>query len=108
MKFCIVIPCFDHAGTVAKVVRAAQAHCPVFVVDDGSNVPLPEMPATIVRLETNQGKGAALRAGFRRAFDEGFTHAITMDADDQHSAEDLPKFMAAATAQLDALIVGVR
>jgi uncharacterized protein (DUF2062 family) len=108
VKVCIVIPCYNHPATVAKVVRAASAHCAVFVVDDGSTVPLPEMPGTLVRLPRNQGKGAALRAGFRRAFDDGFTHAITMDADDQHSADDLPKFLEAAATHPDALIVGIR
>jgi uncharacterized protein (DUF2062 family) len=109
VKVCVIIPCFNHIATVAAVARAAQEHCPVFVVDDGSTKPLPELPGTtLVRLDRNRGKAAALREGFRRAFEEGFTHAITMDADGQHFAEDLPKFLAAANAQPEALIVGVR
>ncbi len=109
MRFCIVIPCFNHPATVAAVARAAQAHCPVVVVDDGSTLPLPELPGcTLVRLERNGGKGAALRAGLRKAMELGCTHAITMDADGQHFAEDLPKFLAAARAQPEAFIVGVR
>ena len=109
MKFCVLIPCFNHPATVAAVARAAAAQHPVLVVDDGSTVPLPELPgATVLRLGKNSGKGAALRAGLRRAAELGFTHAITMDADGQHYAEDLPKFCAAATAQPDALVVGVR
>ncbi|HEY4983579.1 MAG TPA: DUF2062 domain-containing protein [Verrucomicrobiae bacterium] len=109
MKPCVVIPCFNHAETVAAVARAAQAHCPVLVVDDGSTVSLPEMPGcTVIRLERNSGKGAALRAGFQRASELDFTHAITMDSDGQHFAEDLSKFLTVASAQPDALAVGVR
>lgn len=109
MKHCILIPCYNHAGTVAAVARAAQAHGPVLVVDDGSTEPMPEMPGcTVFQLKPNQGKGAALRAGFEKAAELGFTHAVTMDADGQHFAEDLPKFIAAFTAQPEALIVGVR
>ena len=109
MKPCVVIPCFNHSGTVAAVARAAQAYAPVFIVDDGSTVPLPEIAGcTVIRLEQNCGKGAALRAGLQRAAEDGFTHAITMDADGQHSADDLSKFLAAARAQSEALIVGVR
>ena len=109
VKPCILIPCFNHAGTVAAVARAAQALCPVIVVDDGSTAPLPELPGCIlVRLERNSGKGAALRAGFKRAVELGFSHAITMDADGQHFAVDLPKFLAAAEVQPGALVVGVR
>ena len=74
MKPCIIIPCFDHATTVAAVAGAARAHGPVYVVDDGSVLPLPEMPGvTVIRLAQNSGKGAALRAGFQRAAAAGFT-----------------------------------
>ena len=109
MKACVVIPCFNHAATVAAVARAARAYGPVLVVDDGSTEPLPELPeCTVIRQGPNRGKGAALRAGLQKAAELGFTHAITMDADGQHFAEDLPKFLAAAQAQPGALVVGVR
>jgi uncharacterized protein (DUF2062 family) len=109
MKFCVIIPCYNHPTTVAAVALAAQKFCPVMVVNDGSTLPLPELAdCTIFRLEKNSGKGAALQAGFNRAAELGFSHAITMDADGQHFAEDLPKFLAAANAQPEALVVGVR
>lgn len=109
MKPCVIIPCFNHAATVAEVARTAQTHCPVLVVDDGSTVPLPELPGcTVIRFSQNSGKAAALRAGFKCATELGFTHAITMDADGQHFAEDLPQFLALALAQPNTLAVGVR
>jgi glycosyltransferase involved in cell wall biosynthesis len=109
MKFCVIIPCFNHPTMVAAVTQAAKLFFPVIVVDDGSTQSLPELPGCeIIRLERNSGKGSALRAGFQRAVEVGFTHAITMDADGQHFAEDLPKFLAAAQTQPEALIVGVR
>ena len=109
MKPCILIPCFNHVTTVAAVAQAALAHAPVLIVDDGSTLPLPEMPGCLrLRLEKNSGKGAALRAGLNHAAELGFTHAITMDSDGQHFAEELPKFLELAHAQPDALLVGVR
>jgi len=109
VKACVIIPCYNHADTVAAVVKAALAYGPVILVDDGSTVPLPAMPdCKIIRLEQNRGKGAALRAGFEAAAAARYTHAITMDADAQHRPEDLPKFLAAAEASPAALIVGVR
>jgi uncharacterized protein (DUF2062 family) len=109
MKPCILIPCFNHPTTVAAVVATAQKFAPVIVVDDGSTLPLPALPGCdLVKLETNSGKGAALRAGFQRALELGYTHAITMDADGQHYAEDLPKFLEAIQAQPESFIVGVR
>jgi uncharacterized protein (DUF2062 family) len=109
VKPCILIPCFNHVTTVAAVAQAALAHAPVLIVDDGSTLPLPEMPGCLrLRLEKNSGKGAALRAGLNHAAELGFTHAITMDSDGQHFAEDLPKFLDLARTQPDSLLVGVR
>jgi uncharacterized protein (DUF2062 family) len=109
MRPCVIIPYYNHPTTIATVAAAALGHCPVVVVDDGSTNRPPELPGCqVVRLDQNRGKGAALRAGFQFAIGEGFTHAITMDADGQHSATDLPKFLAAAEAQPAALLVGVR
>ncbi len=109
MNCCVLIPCYNHPTTVAAVAHAAQKYFPVILVDDGSTLPLPELPGCeIIRLAQNSGKGAALRFGFEHALKLGYTHAITMDADGQHFAEDLPKFLTAAQAQPDALVVGVR
>ncbi len=109
MKPCIVIPCFNHVTTVAAVAQAALAHAPVLIVDDGSTLPLPEMPGCLrLRLEKNSGKGAALRAGLNHAAELGFTHAITMDSDGQHFAEDLPQFLELVRTQPDSMLVGVR
>jgi uncharacterized protein (DUF2062 family) len=109
VKACIAIPCFNHNNTLADVAAAAKVHGPVFVVDDGSTIPVPPMPGChVIRLEPNRGKGAALRAGFESAAAAGFTHVISLDADGQHCTEDLPKFIAAAQAQPEALVVGVR
>lgn len=109
MKPCVLIPCYNHSATVAAVAAAALAQTPVIVVDDGSTEKLPELPGCeVLRLQPNGGKAAALRAGFIRATELGFTHAITMDADGQHFAEDLPKFLAEAMQQPLAYLVGVR
>jgi uncharacterized protein (DUF2062 family) len=109
LKPCIVIPVFNHAATLPEVVRGAQVHCPVIVVDDGStDNPVVPASAALVRFEQNRGKGAALRAGFTKAVELGFSHAITMDADGQHFAEDLPAFLAEAKRRPETLFVGVR
>ena len=109
MKPCVVIPCFNHVETLAGVALAAARHCDVLVVDDGSTIPLPELPGIeVLILERNSGKGAALKAGLAWASERGFSHAITMDADGQHFADDVPVFMKACAENPEALIVGVR
>ncbi|MCG3147536.1 MAG: Undecaprenyl-phosphate 4-deoxy-4-formamido-L-arabinose transferase [Verrucomicrobiae bacterium] len=109
MNPCVIIPVFNHAATLPEVVRGAQAHCPVIVVDDGStdNLVIPDC-ATAVRFAQNRGKAAALRAGFAKAAELGFTHAISMDADGQHFPEDLPAMLAEMRRKPEALLVGVR
>src|SRR5262245_11293307 len=57
-------------------------------------------------LPTNRGKGAAVLHGLQQAQSAGFTHALTMDCDGQHPAEQIPVFMAASAAEPDALILG--
>jgi uncharacterized protein (DUF2062 family) len=91
------------------VAREALQHAAVIVVDNGSTEKFPELPrCEVIRLVNNIGKAAALRAGFQRAAELGFTHAITIDADGQHFAQDMPKFLAAAKSQPDSYLVGVR
>lgn len=109
MKACVLIPCYNHSATVGAVAASALTHAPVIVVDDGSTETLPSLPGCdLVRLASNGGKANALKAGFQRAAELGFTHVITMDADGQHFAEDLPKFLAELPQQPEAYLVGVR
>ena len=56
----------------------------------------------------NQGKGAALRAGFRRALEQGFDAVITLDGDGQHDPSAIPAFLAGRTVAGDALVIGCR
>jgi glycosyltransferase involved in cell wall biosynthesis len=59
-----------------------------------------------VRLPVNGGKGAAVIAGLRRALALGYTHALQVDADGQHDLHDVPRFLAAARAEPEAVICG--
>jgi glycosyltransferase involved in cell wall biosynthesis len=60
----------------------------------------------VVLRERNGGKGAAVKDGFREALALGYTHALQIDADGQHEVGDLPRFLAAARARPDALVLG--
>ena len=112
----VVIPSYDTGPLVYDTVRAARAAwSPVWVVVDGSRDGTAEglraMAAgdpglRVEALARNSGKGAAVLHALEAARAQGFTHALTMDADGQHPAELIPAFMAASAAQPAAMILG--
>ena len=108
-----IIPCFNEAAHIGKVVTAVQKHLPkVIVVDDGSTDATPEEAnragAEIVRLPNNSGKGAALQKGWQRARELGFKWVLLLDGDGQHAADDIPIFFEYAEKTGSRLIVGNR
>ena len=118
MTTIILIPTYNNARTVCDIVRRAKAVCAdVMVVNDGStDETLQKLQALqaegitfeLVSYTNNQGKGGALKAGFRRAKELGFTHVLTLDADGQHYPEDVPLLLEAARQNPKAIIVGSR
>ena len=115
MKICAIIPTYDNARTIERVVDDVRAHVPdVIVVDDGSG---PDAVAAAKRLAdagrahvvfrpANGGKGAAVKSGLAEAHARGFTHALQIDADGQHHADDVPRLLAESAAHPDALVLG--
>jgi glycosyltransferase involved in cell wall biosynthesis len=114
-RFAFVIPVYNHAGTVAQVVKDAQAMgFPVFVVDDGSTDNTYDQikdisGIQILRHPQNQGKGAAILTGFAAAAVEA-DWAITIDADGQHCPQDAKKLIQAISNSKNSrpIIVGAR
>jgi glycosyltransferase involved in cell wall biosynthesis len=107
-----VIPAYEEGPRVARVVVGALAHLPVLVVDDGSTDETAARArgagATVIVQVPNQGKGAALRAGFARAVEEGYEAVVTLDADGQHDPAEIPAFLAAYAEGHTDLVVGMR
>jgi glycosyltransferase involved in cell wall biosynthesis len=108
-----LIPAHNEAPRITRVIEGAASHLEVLVVDDGSADDTAEVAehagARVLRQRPNQGKGAALRTGFRHALDAGYDAALTLDADGQHDPAEIPAFLAALDAEPDAeLIVGRR
>lgn len=117
-EVCAVIPTYQNAKTLLKVV--ADVHRvvdTVFVVDDGSNDGTAalldkatgnERPEKVLTHPKNCGKGAALKTGLTFAHQQGFRYAVTVDADGQHRADDIPALLKAVEEEPDALAIGSR
>jgi glycosyltransferase involved in cell wall biosynthesis len=116
MKSCLLIPIYNHGETIAEVVGSLESlGLPCFVIDDGSDATTRQeldrveekFPWVEVKhLAENGGRGVALRAGYRLAAQRGMSHAIQLDADGQHAADDVPRFLEAIESDPEALILG--
>jgi glycosyltransferase involved in cell wall biosynthesis len=112
---CVVIPVYNHEHAIGAVVGAIRAQgMPMVLVDDGSSQAcadvLQRLSATpdvkLVRHERNRGKGAAVITGLRTAHERGYTHAVQIDADGQHTVSDVSRFVEEARQHPDVVICG--
>lgn len=113
----VLIPSYNTgAELVIDTVRKVRASwAPVWVVvdgsSDGSGEKLEELAAgdehlRVLRFARNRGKGAVVLDGAREAIEAGFTHVLTMDADGQHSADDVAVMMMQSMENSEAAILG--
>jgi len=99
-RFAVIIPVYNHEQRVADVIRGAlKLGFPVIAVDDGSTDATTERiqgmaGVSVIRHETNRGKGAALKSGFAAAAAVA-DWAITIDADGQHDPDNARTLIAA-------------
>lgn len=102
MKLTIVIPCYNEKETIQDIVDAVKA-APVadkeiIIVDDFSTdgtrdvlrSSIEKQVHKVIYHERNQGKGAALRTGFREA--QGDV-VVVQDADLEYDPQEYPQLM---------------
>ncbi|WP_349922538.1 glycosyltransferase family 2 protein [Aeromonas veronii] len=117
MNPCLIIPCYNHSTPLAGVLTGLKSlGLPCLLVDDGSEpaaaAALDALAAThgdwvsLLRHDRNQGKGVAVTTGLMAARARGFSHGVQIDADGQHDLSDVPRLLAEAARQPDALVSG--
>jgi len=110
-RLAAVIPAFNEARSIHRIVQKVSQRALAIVVDDGSTDNTAALAraagAHVVSHPFNRGYDDAIETGIRTAIALGCTFAVTMDADGQHDAILLDLFRAELEAGAD-LVVGQR
>ena len=107
----VLVPCYNEAPTIAKVVsdfRAALPEATVYVYDNNSTDGTADIAAAagaVVRRESRQGKGNVVRSMFR---DIDAEYYLMVDGDDTYPAEAAGDLIAPLAADEADMTVGDR
>lgn len=114
---CVVIPVYNHQQKIECLIEAiGDQGYPCIIIDDGSDShcrsvleKIAQRPTvSLIRMDKNSGKGAAVCKGIYAAYSAGYSCALQIDADGQHNVADIPVFFAAAQNHPEHIIAGVR
>jgi len=113
MRAVVVIPAYQEAATLRGVVARTLVHCrDVVVVDDGSTDgtarTVADLPITLLTHARNEGKAQSLWDGFEAALGHGADVIFTLDADGQHTPDDIPRLGAVAQRHQHSIVLGAR
>jgi glycosyltransferase involved in cell wall biosynthesis len=116
LKLSVIIPCYNERTTVATVVdrvRAVGLAHEIIVVDDGSTDGTREVLAEldprddlkIILHDHNQGKGAAVRTGFKAATGDVL---LIQDADLEYDPREYPVLLRPIEEGISKVVYGSR
>jgi len=100
-KICTVIPFYNEEKTISEIIiRTLKFVDTVIAIDDGSTDSSYDKISDIknvilLKHKKNEGKGSALKTGFKVSIQNNFEFTLTLDADLQHPPEEIPKFLEA-------------
>jgi glycosyltransferase involved in cell wall biosynthesis len=115
MKLLIIVPAYNEAESIVKVIEELQEKVPQFdyiIVNDGSK----DNTAGICRehgfrmldLPVNLGLTGAFQTGMRYGFEKGYDAAIQIDADGQHDPAYIPEMVQIMEEKGADLVIGSR
>ena len=110
-KIAVLIPCYNEAATIEKVVRDFRAALPeavIYVYDNNSTDHTDEIAraaGAVVRYERRQGKGNVMRTMFRDIEAQCYLMA---DGDDTYPAQYAPQMVRAVLEDGADMVIGDR
>ena len=97
MNIAIIIPAFNPTDSFLSLLKTIStiSKLTIIIIDDGSfpEIIIKNPEIIILRNKQNQGKGFSLLKAFNYAQENGFTHAVTLDADSQHDPKLIEMFL---------------
>lgn len=114
--YVLLVPHYNHLEELTGFLpRLRETGLPLLIVDDGSDAGARDELISLAEAENdihlaqhahNRGKGAAVMTGLAQARQLGYTHAIQIDADGQHNADDVNRFVDYSRVKPAAFICG--
>ncbi|MBN2028833.1 glycosyltransferase family 2 protein [bacterium] len=115
MKVGVVIPAFNVGKRIEDVLLKVRRYIPnrcICVVDDGSTERngnmIQKQHIHLIRHQKNNGKGEALKSGFRWILSDGFDGVLTLDGDGQHDGDAIPDFISTMERTSADIVLGIR
>jgi len=111
----VIIPAYNEEGAIGNLLGELKQYVPgldVIVINDGSTDRTAslakKMGVKILDLPCNLGVGGAVQAGFRYAYDQGYSYVIRIDGDGQHPPAEIPKLINTMNEGDADLVIGSR
>ena len=111
----IIIPAFNEEGAIASVVREVQQYVPavpVLVIDDcstdGTMAVARASGASVLPLPHHLGLGGCVQAGYKLAWELGYSYVIRVDGDGQHDPRDIPRIFERLRESGCEMVIGSR
>lgn len=108
-----LIPAFNEELTIGTVVSLTKQHVDeVVVINDGSKDQTARVAslcgAHVISLEKNQGKAAAVMAGFNYALQQNYKFVVMLDGDGQNIPDQIPNLLQPLLDKEADLVIGSR
>lgn len=112
-RYSVVIPAFNEEKTIVSVVNNVRRYVKDIIVvndasTDGTKQVLDKVPVFVINNKSRKGYAKSLETGINEVFKNKFDYAITIDADGEHEAENLKKFISALNSRSPDFVIGKR
>jgi glycosyltransferase involved in cell wall biosynthesis len=116
-KICVVIPARNEEKTIGKVIKNIpkipffSVSCLVVIdnnTTDNTASAATKADARVINTESRKGLAEAFRTGLKAAVKQNADIVVTIDADAQYLAEDIPRIIAPILTQRADIVLGSR